>query len=269
RALSKTLLSGYTLPEHPPSTSPEAEALDTSQELTLKHYAAWYRSNGTVNAYKLHAKVLEDATGETILSLHLARKLAVRITELSPVKVDICPNSCIAYTGEFENLESCPHVRDKKVCGEKRFKPVAEGSRQSASRPRAQMMTLPVMASIRAMYSNETSSQTMRHRDKLLQQTLHLVATAAGQAHQTYSDFGDSDVHLYHRTKLNLFSDPREVAIAISTDGAQLTMKKLSDTWLVIILLFNLPATVRYLTGSVIYAFATPGPNPPGNIESF
>ncbi|KZP07407.1 hypothetical protein FIBSPDRAFT_677452, partial [Athelia psychrophila] len=73
-------------------------------------YAAWYRSNGTVDAYKRHAKVLAEATGENILSLHLARKLATRITELNSVNVDICPNSCIAYTGEFEHLTSCPHI---------------------------------------------------------------------------------------------------------------------------------------------------------------
>ncbi|KZP10963.1 hypothetical protein FIBSPDRAFT_757391 [Athelia psychrophila] len=169
KALHETLLGDYTLPEHPPSSPPQAEALDSSQELTLKHYAAWYWSNGTVNTYKQHARVLQDATGTTILSLYLARKLAVRITKLSPVKVDICPNSCITYTGDFEGLTSCPHIRDKKVCGEQRYQNVPKDSKQSASHPHAQMMTLPVMASIRAMYSNETSSQQMCHWDKLLQ----------------------------------------------------------------------------------------------------
>ncbi|KZP23691.1 hypothetical protein FIBSPDRAFT_737186, partial [Athelia psychrophila] len=268
KTLHKTLLNGYTLPKDPPTSPPTSEALDNSQLLTLKHYTAWHRSNGTVVAYKLHAKVLEEATGETILSLHMARKLASRITELTPAKVDICPFSCIAYTGEFADMTSCPHIRDKKICGASRYKPVSEGSKQSP-RPRAQMMTLPIMASIRAMFGNSTSSELMRHRDKLLQQTLRLVATAAGQEKRTYSDFGNSDVHVFHHNELGLFQDSRDVALALSTDGAQLTMKKLSDTWLVIIMLFNLPATIRYLTGRIIYAFATPGPNPPGNIESF
>lgn len=265
-ALHNTLLNGYTLPD-PPDSPPISENLDSSQLLTLKHYTAWHRSNGTVKAYKLHAAVLQRATGETILSLYMARKLAASVTELAPTNVDICSNSCIAYTGVFAEMTSCPHVRDKKVCGAPRYKRASDG--RNTSHPRAQMLTLPIMATIRAMYGDATSSELMRHRDKMLQQTLHLVASAAGHQKRTYSDFGDSDVHLFHHNELGLFTDSRDVALALSTDGAQLTMKKLSNTWLVIIMLFNLPPTIRYLTGSVIYAFATPGPNPPGNIESF
>ncbi|KZP06839.1 hypothetical protein FIBSPDRAFT_741471, partial [Athelia psychrophila] len=265
-ALHNTLLNGYTLPD-PPDSPPSSENLDNSQLLTLKHYTAWHRSNGTVKAYKLHAAVLQQATGETILSLYMARKLAASITELTPTNIDICSNSCIAYTGEFAEMTSCPHIRDKKVCGAPRYKRAPDG--RDTSRPRAQMMTLPIMATIRALYGDATSSELMRHRDKLLQQTLQLVASAAGRQKRTYSDFGDSDTHLFHRNELGLFADSRDVALALSTDGAQLTMKKLSDTWLVIIMLFNLPPTIRYFSGSVIYAFATPGPNPPGHIESF
>ncbi|KZP19084.1 hypothetical protein FIBSPDRAFT_669593, partial [Athelia psychrophila] len=80
-------------------------------------YTTWHRSNRTVVAYKLHAKVLEEATGDAILSLHMACKLASRIAELTPAKVDICPFSCITPTGEFTDMTSCPHIHDTKICG--------------------------------------------------------------------------------------------------------------------------------------------------------
>jgi len=42
------------------------------------------------------------------------KKLAVKLTDFQPVKVDICPQSCIAYTGEHEDITSCPHIQEGK-----------------------------------------------------------------------------------------------------------------------------------------------------------
>jgi hypothetical protein len=66
-----------------------------------------------------------------------------------------------------------------------------------------------------------------------------------------------------------LFQDSRDIALALSTDGAQLTMKKQSNTWLLILIVLNLPPDIRYTSGDIIINLATPGPNSPGDIESF
>jgi hypothetical protein len=118
--LQKELLRDYTTPVVPPVTASGPRALTSVERLTLQHYIAWKKSNGTVLAYKLHAQVLSKATGEEILSLYSARKLATDLTGLEPSQVDMCPKSCLAYTGEFEDLESCPYIRDGKKCGEPR-----------------------------------------------------------------------------------------------------------------------------------------------------
>jgi hypothetical protein len=93
------------------------------------------------------------------------------------------------------------------------------------------------------------------------------MATASGD-HQ-YSDFGDSKIHMHHYTEMNLFQDSRDIAFSMSRDGAQLTMKKQSETWLVMLILLNLPAEIRVKSGQTIICFATPGPHAPGNLESF
>ena len=54
----------------------------------------------------------------------------------------------------------------------------------------------------------------------------------------------------------------------MSSDGAQLTMKKQSETWLAMLILLNLPAEICVKSGQTIICFATPGPHPPGNLES-
>jgi hypothetical protein len=46
-------------------------------------------------------------------------------------------------------------------------------------------------------------------------------------------------------------------------------MKRKSDTCILILMLLNLPPEIRYRSKFVIYPLAIPGPNPPGNIESY
>jgi len=94
---------------------------------------------------------------------------------------------------------------------------------------------------------------------------LHLVGTAAA----TYSDFGDGAIHRIHYNDTGLFQDYCDIAFALSTNGAQLTMKKQSNTWIIIILILNLPGELRYKTDGKFIPLATPGPNSPGDIESF
>src|SRR6202040_1968541 len=90
--------------------------------------------------YKLHAEVLHQATGVEVLALYSVQKLATALTELKPLQIDMCPKSCMAYTGTFAGLESCIHSRDGKICGEPRYKPKARPT--AKNKPRAQMMAL-------------------------------------------------------------------------------------------------------------------------------
>ena len=262
--LRKELLHDYRHSDMPPAPI-MAQELTRAEMLSLKHYVAWKKSNGTVLAYRLHAQVLQSASGIEILSLYSTQKLARSLTDLHPSQVDMCPQSCLAYEGEFAEMETCPYTRNGKVCGEPRYK--AKGCSTAQNKPRAQMMCLPVMATIKAMFANADTSKLLRHRDKCLQEALHLVATAPEAV--KYSDFCDSKVHMHHHQSMGLFQDPRDIAFALSTDGAQLTMKRQSDTWLLILMVLNLPPEMRYKSFHVIHPMAIPGPNPPGNIESY
>lgn len=164
-------------------------------------------------------------------------------------------------------MDKCPFERDKVVCGQPRYFPRGVSSRASSPlKPQAQMVTLPIMATIRALFANAETSQLLRSRDACLQQALHCLGTAT---QNTFSDFPNSSVHIHHHQHLNLFQDHRDIGFALSTDGAQLTMKKQSDTWILIMILLNFPPEIRYRVGSTIIPLATPGPKPPGNIESF
>src|SRR6266702_4141476 len=269
--LQEKLLGDYIL-SPPPVEPPVQHTLSRAEELSLQHYLAWTESQGTVKAYSAHAKVLAEATNVEILSLYAARKLAEKLTGLKPSLVDMCPRSCMAYTGDFQSLTLCTHSHDGKICNEPHYKQ-KQGPR-GALKPRAQMLYIPITPIIQTCYSIAETSEEMRYRDRCLQETLNLLAVAAGatgvnQQKRTYSDFADSANHVNHYQTLGLFRDARDTAITISTNGAQLTMKKQSNVWLLIVVLLNLPPERRYRAKNIIIPLAIPGPSSPGNIESF
>ena len=261
--LQKQLLKGYTLPPCP-TQAPVHHTLSEAEILSLKHYLAWAESHGTVKAYNAHAKVLTEATQVVILSLYKARKLASKLTGIKPCFVDMCPKSCMAFTGKFQSQSTCSYSHNGKVCNEPRYQP--NRSSRVAPKARATMLYMPIMPMIQAYYANMDTSHEMRHRDHCLQQTLATIAECAGVKK---SEFANSDNHVYHYDKLRLFRDGRDTAISLSSDGAQLTMKKQSNMWLLIVVLLNLSPEICYKSKNVIFPLAIPGPLAPGNIESF
>ena len=60
-----------------------------------------------------------------------------------------------------------------------------------------------------------------------------------------------------------------DTAITISGDGAQLTMKKQSDVWVLIVTILNLPPNTWSRAANIIIPLVIPGPSSPGNVESF
>ncbi|KAF8327318.1 hypothetical protein F5887DRAFT_839261, partial [Amanita rubescens] len=145
--LQNKLRGEYTLCVSPPGSLKPPEPLTESEMLSLKHYTAWRKSNGTVLAYELHANVLQKTTSVQILPLHSVRDLAKRCGRLYPQKIDMCPNSCMAYTGDYANLTHCCHVKkDNAICGEPRY-----GVKGKA---KAQMVYVSFLDVITAMFAN-------------------------------------------------------------------------------------------------------------------
>jgi hypothetical protein len=102
KRLQEQLLAGYTPPNHPSVDDPRGYTLTESEEHSLRHYIAWVDSCGTVKAYNLHAAVLQDAAKIEILTLYKVQKLAMKLLGLSSQMVDMCPKSCMAFTGSLK-----------------------------------------------------------------------------------------------------------------------------------------------------------------------
>jgi hypothetical protein len=256
KRLRKQFLNGYTHPNHPPIDEARCRPLTEVEELSLKHYIAWVDSRGTVKAYHVHAQVLQQAKGIDILSLYLVRKLAIEVTGLSSQMVDMCPKSCMAFTGDYKDLQSCTYVRDKQPCGQPRY--------DKNHKPRAQMLYTPITPAIQSFYMDTEMAKAMRYRHRCLEKALAKLDTSS--VPMEYSDFPDSINHIQHS---HLFQNEMDTAITISGDGAQLTMKKQSDVWVLVVTVLNLPPKMRSKAHNIIIPLTIPGPSSPGNVESF
>ncbi|KAF9462154.1 hypothetical protein BDZ94DRAFT_1131447, partial [Collybia nuda] len=259
------LLNGYECPKAPPPEAFQAQPLTDSQYLSFQHYIAWRKTNGTVAAYNEHKSVLEQATGVDILSCYQVVKLAMDRTLLYPKVIDMCPKSCIAYTGDYIKLNCCPYSKGNVKCNTPRYRQTGKGKNIA----HAQFKTLPILATIRAFYVNAETSYLLCHCDRTLKEVLKLLASVAQpESIKHYSGFANGDIHYLLRHK-GLLSSEKDIALSISSDGAQLTMKKQSNTWVFIIMLLNFPPELRTQSDYSIHIFATLGPNPPGDVESF
>ena len=165
----------------------------------------------------------------------------------------------MAFTGKFKDNDSCTYVHGIKLCGQAHY--------DEKGQPRAQMIYTPIAPIIQSYYMNYEMAKNMRYRHEQLQMALQRLESDS--APNQYSDFPDSIAHLQHVHELNLFKNETDTAITISGDGAQLTMKKQSNVWVLIATTLNLPPHLRYKAANVITPLVIPGPNPPGNVDSF
>ena len=108
-----------------------------------------------------------------ILSLYRIRKLALDLTGLNPSFVDMCPKSCMAFTGDSQSHTTCSY----KDCNEPCYK--SQQSSKAKPKLRTTMLYMPITPIIQAYYANAETSHEMRHRDYCLKQALHALAVSA------------------------------------------------------------------------------------------
>src|ERR1700677_3303236 len=105
---------------------------------------------------------------------------------------EMCPRSCMAFTGKFKDQYTCSYSHNGKDCNVPRYK-APQGPR-AKPKPKATMLHVPITPIIQAYYANAETSHEMHHRDFCLKQTLAAPAEGAGVK--------KSDNHIHHHKKL-------------------------------------------------------------------
>ncbi|KAJ7130450.1 hypothetical protein C8R44DRAFT_591631, partial [Mycena epipterygia] len=97
-----------------PLTDPGDIARDADLLHSLRLFLA--TTNASDRTYtEAVAAALEHHPEDELLSHAEVKAKIAELTGVAPLKHDMCPNSCLAYTGPFEHLEAC------KFCNEPRW----------------------------------------------------------------------------------------------------------------------------------------------------
>ncbi|KAG1866996.1 hypothetical protein C8R48DRAFT_599867, partial [Suillus tomentosus] len=101
----------------------------------------------------------EGANGaEEILSFYNVEKLIRQHTGVESIDHDMCPESCLAFTGPFAHLESCP------MCGSYRWDQAKLRASNGRTKVAAQtFVTIPLGPQLQALYRDPDSARHMRY----------------------------------------------------------------------------------------------------------
>ncbi|KAF8158604.1 hypothetical protein BJ912DRAFT_801077, partial [Pholiota molesta] len=120
-----------------------------------------------------------------------------------PQRYDCCPNSCICYTGPRDTLQACPH------CNEPRFG--ANGT------SRKHFTYIPLIPRLLASFRNTKRAKSMLYRSQHVHNPQKMTDVFDGKLYrQLCTEKVDIDGK---KQKYNHFSNDRDVALGISTDG--------------------------------------------------
>ena len=169
---------------------------------------------------------------------------------VEPELYDCCPgpNACMCFTGEHQDLTSC------LVCKESRL--------NDKGLPRRRFTYIPLIPRLKAAAESHALAEVMQYRAQYKHQAGEFGDVFDGEDYQRLQD---SPIALHGEPLKNdsgepldikYFEDPRDVAIGLSTDG--FTVHGFTF-WPLIIFLYNLPPTIRFLLQNILALGVIPG----------
>ncbi|THH16725.1 hypothetical protein EUX98_g9255 [Antrodiella citrinella] len=247
----KTLHNLRHAPTDIPSLSPD-------ERLSIDLFLA--DTDGSEEIYNLSRDAILRRFPDTeVLTHHLIKQKVAELTGISPILTDMCPNTCIAYTGpQFAHLDKCP------ICKEDRYEP---GTASSADpKARQQFTTFPVGPQIQARFRSEEGSYEMRHRERQMEDIMKDLEEQNGELDAIEDIYHGSNFwDAYQRGEVG----KDDVTLIFSMDGAQLYKNKASNCWIYIWILADLSPDKRYKKKYILPGAIVPGPNKPKNADSF
>ena len=192
-----------------------------------------------------------DPTIET-LSYDRVRRMVQKLSGVIALKDDMCVESCVAFTGPFAKLESCP------LCRAPRYDPVKlEKSGGEIKIPQKEFTTFLAGPQIQARWKHPDTAEKMLYRQ---------MRTSEGET-GGYDDIFSGEAYL-DAVKNGEIKD-YDTVLMLSIDGAQLYRDKKSECWIYIWILLELAPDQRYKVRNILPGGIIPGPTAPEHLDSF
>ena len=117
------------------------------------------------------------------------------------------------------------------------------------------------------MVSNSSYAQKMQYRSNHQHDPTKLTDIFDGAQYQLllkkFITIGDEELPTY------IFSDPRDIALGLSTDGFGPFKRRTKTSWPVVLFNYNLPPEERFQKKNIISVGNIPGPKKPSDLDSF
>lgn len=204
----------------------------------------------TTSTYEKLAPSFEGL--EDLPSPDRLQRLMVKLSGLQPIMFDCCVNSCCCFTGNLKDFHHCP------FCRQPRF---------SAGHPRKQFSYLPIIPRLQHLYASEATANRLDYRALFVPSLDGFGDVFDGEHYRTLlSEFvtimGEQQGHRF-------FSDSRDIALGLSTDGFCPFKRGQQTAWPFILFNYNLPPEIRFHLKNIICVGVAPGPELPKDIDSF
>jgi hypothetical protein len=193
-----------------------------------------------------------------LLTIHRLKTRIFRLSGWKTSHYDCCINSCIAYTGIYQQLDSCPLCQTPRV---------DEKGKATT------FYTLPITPQLQSLYSgNGAARKSMNYTAETLNSYQPHQLRDIHDAHVIRSLLDKKVIVNGEQQAYTYFKDRRDVPLGLMTDGFQ-CFKRVhrgkSSAWPVILLNYGRPPTERMQLQHVIPFAILPGPNQPKDFNSF
>ncbi|QRW10586.1 Transposase family Tnp2 protein [Ceratobasidium sp. AG-Ba] len=230
--------------------------INDADRKTLKFLAARLRSHMSRQTYDdIRLNVYEDPDLPSDVTAWTRLKVLSRLQSRS---YDMCIESCICFLGQYSDYDHCPH------CNNPRYNDNAQ--------PRRTFSYTPLIPQLHGLFQNSATIKNMRHRAE------HEAyrATHPGKMEDVF------DGELYSRlrntkvredSEYRYFDSPNDIALGFGTDGFSMFKRRRrkgnSAAWPLILVNYNLHASIRYKLENIICVGVIPGPKECKDISSF
>lgn len=196
-----------------------------------------------------------------MLSFEAIKKKTTLWSGVDPIESNICPDSCIAFTGAFADLETCPYCKNSRW--NKEILEKTNGAVKIAAR---NFQTFPLRPQIQALFRNPVSAKKLQYQCELTEKIIEELKQTGGKP-RIYEDI----LHGFEYIQAVLKEDIKDNSIVFMSgmDGAQLYQHKNSDCWVYNFILLEYAPEFHYMKKHVLIGGIIPGPNKPKNYDSF
>lgn len=232
----------------------ECEMLDTKTLFSMALFDDLI--GGSEQMYRDVRETIKRFTGHVLDSRHVVKTKVENTTGVTQLQIDMCVNSCVAFTGPFKDLDKCP------TCDEGRYQ---ENKKTGKPQPRQQFYTIPLGPQLQAMWRTPEGADRMRYRNRKTDEIIQKIIDEGKISCFEDVLHGSEYLEAHRSDKIG----PDDILVMFAIDDAQLYRDKESDCWFAIWVILNISPDQRYKKKYVLPAFFVPGPNKPDNMDSF